>query len=304
MIKRRPIEQKTGHERWLVSYADFITLLFAFFVVMYSVSHVSEEKYRALSETLNAAFSESNIATGQVLDADSNIGNAESLVELAILAETMQERLGAFSVAGTMSMSANENWIELTLSSEVLFGSGSAIPKPEAQSVFTEISDLLAAYDNEIQIVGHTDSVPINTLQHPNNWALSSARAVSIVNYMSFQGIEPQRMSAIAYGEHRPIADNLNEDGRRQNRRVVIRVASHGVRREQNVFSVPLQDGATETTVAEGDELELAPENTVVSAPVSTNLDENHIQPVRLKGGDLLFTTDPDLPRLRELEED
>ncbi len=294
MLKRRPLEQKAGHERWLVSYADFITLLFAFFVVMYSISQVNEEKYRTLAETLNIEFSESGAEIG---GSEENIAGDDRIVELDKLVNSIQERLNEFPVDGRLSMSANENWVELTLSTEMLFASGSVIPKKEAQAIFSDLADMLAPYANEIQIIGHTDDVPINTSEFRNNWSLSSGRAISVVNYLAFEGIAPQRMSAIAYGEYRPIADNTTEDGRRQNRRVVVRIAGHGVETEQNA----LDNSIVNLAVSRDVEVEAEVDQ---ESSVQTVQEEGVIQPVRLKGGDLLFTADPDLPRLRELDEE
>ena len=299
MIRRQNYEMKTNHERWLVSYSDFITLLFAFFVVMYSVSHVSQEKYKTLSETLNAAFSTQNNTPSEPT---ASAQDAE-VAALEDLASAIEEQLDSLPVEGDIQLSANENWVELTLSSELLFASGKAKPNNDARRVFAELADLLAPFSNEIQVSGHTDDIPISNEDYESNWALSSARAIAIVNELAFQGVNPSRLSAAAFGEHRPVADNSTEEGRALNRRVVVRVAS-------NAVDAPAQP--PEDVIGD---LERAPEDSIESVSSANdgertqsaqeNLESPRtVEPVRLKGGDLLFTSDPNLPRLREREEE
>lgn len=319
--RRRESNTKVGHERWLVSYSDFITLLFAFFVVMYSVSQVNESKYRSLTETLSAAFA--NQPQPEALE-----GSQENtLAELNSLSESITNALDGFPVQGQVAMGANENWVELTLSSELLFSSGSAEPSEEALTVFSELATLLEPFDNEIQIVGHTDNVPIRNSEFANNWSLSSARAVAIVDYLSFQGINPDQMSAVAFGEYRPVADNTTAEGRALNRRVVLRISDQSVAAPQrspdqlelNQSADSLQDQDSGAEAAEPNLTNQSLTNpnltnqslTNQSEPKSEQNDEarlgssdSAVQPVRFKGGDLLFTSDPDLPRLRELEEE
>lgn len=298
MIKRRPLENKVGPERWLVSYADFITLLFAFFVVMYSVSQVNENKYKTLSETLSRAFSKSSDqqAQQQTVESTPEISDFESLSE--ILSETMTEH-GLDSVA---TISANEQWLELSLESELLFASGSADPSSEAQLLFVDIATKLKDSGNEIQIAGHTDNVPINNNEFDDNWALSSARALSVLNLLLAGNIDAQRLSAVGYGEFRPIADNQSEVGRRENRRVVLRVGKRAV--EPLISSADASEADSESRAVSPLDQSAIDQSAANENSNAEPSDENRIEPVRLRGGDLLFTSDPELPRLREREEE
>lgn len=302
-------EKSVGEERWLVSYADFITLLFAFFVVMYSVSQVNESKYRSLSETLNAAFANHPSGVGE------NVGQ-QNLADLTDIEQALTEQLSGFPIEGQLRMSANESWVELSLSSEFLFASGSAEANANASGLLSELADVLSGFDNEVQIVGHTDDVPISNAQFSNNWELSSARAVAIVNTLAFQGLDPQRLSATGFGEHRPIADNTTEEGRKRNRRVVIRVGSRAAEPTETEQTDSLE--GAEARLA--DELSPPSQNpldpAIIDEPTNAapGVDEtnggalkplpNGIAPLRLKGGDLLFTSDADLPRTREFEDE
>lgn len=305
MIRRPRIETKINHERWLVSYSDFITLLFAFFVVMYSVSQVSESKYKMLSDTLEQTFSPSaqNVVSDRALQTGANIPNTlvpnitgsnitgPNIIQPDVLAGELEQAFSGLIAAGQLTLSGNEDWVELTVNSEILFKSGSARPGAEAVGIFSEVADILAPFDNAVAVSGHTDNVPISTTEFQNNWQLSSARAVSVVNLLAFGGVNPSRLSAVGYGEYRPIAHNSTVEGRAANRRVVLRVA---------------RDIAPQTPLALDQvvmaEAESRVDQDAAPSPVDEPGDakpEAVIEPVELKNGGLLFTSDPELPQHR-----
>lgn len=303
MIRRSPIETKVNHERWLISYADFITLLFGFFVVMYSISQVNENKYKVLSDTLESTFS--TVVDSGIKDTDSNdiegFNNNSNLAELTELSERLKESLSSLIDDDAVSVFANEEWVEITLNANILFTSGNAELAKDAKKLLTSVADILVPYDNAIAIAGHTDNLPISNTRFQNNWALSSARAVSVVNLMSFQGINPERLSAVGYGEYRPIVSNDTAQGRIQNRRVVLRVG----RDAATTNILPLEhyvnaqhDDTDKGSAQEKITLELPSEKreSVTPRPRPT-ASENAVKPVRLKGGGLLFSRDPNLPR-------
>lgn len=288
-------ETKTGHERWLVSYSDFITLLFGFFVVMYSVSQVSEQKYRALSDTLANVFEghvpvESRI--DDVLDqypldntgSVSGISPKLNLIDTQTLAKDLQELLVHLVEMQDISISATEQWVEIDVDANLLFASASADPSEEAKLIFKQVAGLLAPYDNEIEVAGHTDNLPISTSQFASNWELSAARSVSVVRLLQEQGVAPSRLSAVGFGEFRPVEDNATTQGRTRNRRVVLKVARH----QPSFQQYPLRQNATEVPT------EITPAE---SASVDQAKPDPAIEPVRLKNGGLLFTSDPELPR-------
>ena len=293
MIRRPPLETKINHERWLVSYADFITLLFAFFVVMYSVSHVSESKYRILSQTLDTTFS-GKVAEFNPAEGESDQSNYTA--QLDDIQSELESVLAGILETGDVSLSGNEQWVDIQLNANILFPSGSAEPSDEAKSIFSDIADVLAASDNAIAVGGHTDNVPINTNEFKNNWELSSARAVAIVGFLSYNSVLPERMSAVGYGEYQPIASNETLEGRAKNRRVVLRVSSEAVSLPPQLIEVGLDvvnDGTQESI----------PSSIAETASEQTDQQDNKertrstVQPVKLESGGLLFTSDPDLPR-------
>lgn len=247
MARRRRQDDPINHERWLVSYADFITLLFAFFVVMYSISSVNEGKYKILSDSMEGVFSQSDRSIQPIPIGDERLkGQSHADASDAVAANTPQDPLESIAAQireqfsgllgdGQVHVRANEMWLELELSSSLLFPSGDAIPHQDAFDLLEKISSILAPFDNPIQVEGFTDDLPISTAQYPTNWELSAARAASIVRMLVMDGVEPQRLAAVGYGEFQPIADNIDAVGRARNRRVVLVISRNVDSRRQAV---------------------------------------------------------------------
>lgn len=238
MARRRHHEEHENHERWLVSYADFITLLFAFFVVMYSISSINEGKYKILSDSLTGVFNQPERAVQAIPVGEQRPRTVEperSLVEdepsqtasdsLVSIASSIRDAFGELIQAEQLRVSGNELWIEIELSSSLLFTSGDAIPNAAAFDIVEKIAKILAPYENPIHVEGFTDNLPIQTSQFPTNWELSTARAASIVRMLTMDGVNPGRLAAVGYGEFQPVADNATAEGRGRNRRVVLVVS-------------------------------------------------------------------------------
>lgn len=321
MIRRRtePYETKTGHERWLVSYSDFITLLFAFFVMMYSVSQVSEEKYRVLSTTLASAF-EGRVPVDaqlkarldrQAAGAIAGISPTASSPDTHTIAAQLQKSLVQMANPGDVSIRASAEWVEIEVNASLLFPSASAEPSGEAQRMFQQVAGVLAAVPNAVEVSGHTDDVPIQTARFASNWELSAARASSVVRLLARYGVQPTRLAAVGYGEFRPVASNEDELGRAQNRRVVLKVSRLS---EQVQTPIPMQTfnpsewvfgpapSATETAASERSPFEISPSGAGPSESNDSGVSRKdaegqNIAPVRLDNGGLLFTSDPELPR-------
>jgi chemotaxis protein MotB len=307
--KRRQHNGPENHERWMVSYADFITLLFALFVVMYAVSSVNEGKYRVLSEAMADAFrpvstnskpqwasnesymssdlSVQTVATpvlpyqiapdlrplpiaavapeestesveaacptpeepapelqlqiAMAADAPEPDHQEKAAVENQPAASIAEKPIGQasddpmLSIATRLENSVAElieadlvrirregSWVELEMKNHMLFDSASSIINTDAVPSIRQIATVLRDIPNRIHVEGFTDNIPINTSLYPSNWELSAARAASVVHLLMDEGLAPERMAAVGYGEHRPIADNATEQGRIQNRRVVL----------------------------------------------------------------------------------
>lgn len=244
MRRRTRPEIQLHEERWLISYADFITLLFAFFVVMYSISQVSESKYRVLSATLTEIFNEpkrtlepiqvgelSRNSSAELIKADkvnpiiNQQGAFEKTADLPQLSDQFTEQFADLIDDKVVQVNSNEYWLQLSLNNSILFPLGSVKPSETAYSVLADIAGLLRGFTNPIQVEGYTDNVAVSSTQFPSNWELSTARAASVVKLLVEQGIAPARLAAVGYGEHQPIAENETPAGRAQNRRVVLMIA-------------------------------------------------------------------------------
>lgn len=238
MARRRFEEEPHNHERWMVSYADFITLLFAFFVVMYSISSLNEGKYKILSDSLVGVFNQPDRAIKPIPIGEERPRTTEpkdllhddaaaAQDPLESIMQSMREAFSDLIGANQLTLRGNEMWVEIELNSSLLFPSGDALPNDQAFELLERVARILAPFDNPIRVEGFTDNLPINTEQFPTNWELSAARAGSVVRMLVADGVAPSRLAAVGYGEFQPIADNATPEGRARNRRVVLVVSRH-----------------------------------------------------------------------------
>jgi chemotaxis protein MotB len=220
-------DDDVNHDRWLVSYADFMTLLMAFFVVMYSISQVSEEKYRILTETFNEAFNLSGYSDAQPIRDSSSGNDANDVPEFFTrITEQLDKSFESLIEDEFITVTGDERWLQIELQSAILFGSGGAVLSRPAEAIIGELSAAMLAYNNVIRVEGFTDNVPIKNRLFSSNWELSTARATAVVRLMESQGVEPSRLAAVGYGEHQPVAKNDTEAGRARNRRIVLMVST------------------------------------------------------------------------------
>lgn len=265
MARRKKHEEHENLERWLVSYADFITLLFAFFVVMYSISSVNEGKYRVLSDSMVKAFSNpagiKPIKIGDPIKApiseiDRNNAQASrtqpftpmpppdaakdkekeeqaraeavQAQQLNAVADELDVGLKSMIDKNLIKVNRDKKWVEVEMNTSILYSSGSAAVQEAALPVLRTLAKILKGKSYNIQVEGFTDNVPIKTENFPSNWELSASRAASVVHVFTDEGVAPERMSAIGFGEYRPVADNASEEGRNKNRRVTVVVLPPG----------------------------------------------------------------------------
>ena len=242
--RRKPVP--VSHERWLVSYADFITLLFAFFTTMYAISSVDVRKMNAMVGSMQAAFSSTEAAgaghtgggsagnaappRGREHLAGSGITPAASSVlptvsEQAIRTQ-LESRLGAQLKSGLVNMSVDGRGLVISMREAGSFGTGSAELSATAHEVLREVARTLAQVGNIVRVEGHTDDVPINTDRYRNNFELSTARATHVIAFLIAEGLAGARLSAAGYGEFHPRAGNDSDVNRAQNRRVDLVVLS------------------------------------------------------------------------------
>ena len=254
--KKHEHEDHVNHEAWAIPYGDLVTLLLAFFVVMYATSSVNEGKYKVLSDSLNAAFrgaprtmepipvgdkpakakaddTVAGVKPGQIMKLEAERAaeqkNQQTLADNAALQGHLQQMSDDLETAmqelidqEMIRIQRAPSWVEVEIKADILFPSGSAEIESSAMAVLDRIAVILAARPYPLRIEGHTDTRPIRTSQFPSNWELSAARAARIVRLFETHGIASGRMVVAGMGENRPLADNSTEEGRNRNRRVTI----------------------------------------------------------------------------------
>jgi len=236
-------KNRVSLDRWMISYADFITLLFAFFVVLFAFAKADQKKQTPVSESIDSAFRSLGIFpdasrkpvkdAAPVSGADDaaipmNIVKGEDVLsparvkeDLENLHRELEQRLSNQVATHTVSMKMGRDGLVISLREAGFFSSGSATPKPETLPTLRQIAASLGRTPYDVRIEGHTDNIPIHTAEFDSNWELSAARATRIARiFIDLKAIPPERISAAGYSEYHPAAGNETAEGRAQNRRV------------------------------------------------------------------------------------
>lgn len=242
MARRRKRFEHDNHDRWLISYADFVTLLFAFFVVMYSISSVNEEKYKTFGAALNSAFGQqagtvspaqvgSQQESGILLMVDpqtARLGAQQRKVQerMKNLHAGLSRVMSGLIAQNQVSVNQTKRGVEIDISASTLFGTGEAALQPATLDVLRQVAAVLSKEDLPVEVEGHTDDVPIATVQFPSNWELSSARASSVARLLIDDGVSASRLAVVGRAANQPLAPNDSPENRAKNRRVTIIVVS------------------------------------------------------------------------------
>jgi chemotaxis protein MotB len=250
MARKKRHEEHVNHERWLVSYADFITLLFAFFVTLYAISQVDAKKLGSLVKSMQSAFETRVFDAGsQKLNLTDNGATGveqQKLVEpispLVVHADpsfrkiqaTIRERLVKERFVDKVRFIHDKRGLVISLTEAGFFDSGEAELKGSSLVVLDAIADSVLTLPNQIRIEGHTDTTPIHTSRFPSNWELSTARATYVLSYLTNRfPFKPSRLSVAGYGEYRPVASNATPESRALNRRVDLVILSEAAERQE-----------------------------------------------------------------------
>jgi chemotaxis protein MotB len=218
-------------ERWVISYADLVTLLFGFFIILYATADANEVKMEALSRGLAEAFNvgvTEGDGEGSFFEDGSGIipgrNDAGSLdFDLERIRQLIEERTMQAGREGQVVVSSDEDRITIRLADNLVFPSASADIREQARPLLAIVAAAVNETDNEIRVEGHTDNIPLATEKYPSNWELSSARATAVLRLLTEElGVDPGRAFAAGYGEFRPVASNLTPEGRALNRRADI----------------------------------------------------------------------------------
>jgi chemotaxis protein MotB len=245
MARKKYEEEPDNHDRWLVSYADFITLLFAFFVVMYALSSINEGKYRVLANSLVNAFGGApGIPAAPALKNNTQPvipllpralpsprrRDSEALrrerTHLTDMARDILKVLAPLVDQGKVRVTQTTVGVSVEINASVLFAQGDARLSNESSEALKAVAAVLKSDDHAIRVEGHTDSVPIRTAFFPSNWELSAMRAGSVVRLFVENGIAEERLTAVGHGSTRPVDSNDTVEGRQRNRRVTIMILS------------------------------------------------------------------------------
>ena len=234
MAHRKEEHEEHHDERWLVSYADFITLLMVLFVVLYSMGQVNVEKYKQLAESMRTAFTVGGPA--QVVDSQINQaggtsedGSSKPIVVPGIPEEPTQSEevagqltsmLSSQNLGNEVSVQTNIEGVLISLSERLIFKDGQIDLPPESFQVLDTIVEMLRPIDNKVRLVGHTNNTPSTNPLYPGNWELSLARATSVAKYLINSGIAPERFIISGQGEYAPVFPNDTEEHKAMNARV------------------------------------------------------------------------------------
>ncbi|CUU01580.1 chemotaxis protein MotB [Candidatus Thermokryptus mobilis] len=229
-------EEHENLERWLITYADLITLLLGLFVVLYSMSQIDLNKYQQWISAFSQLFGGGGVLSGGkgllVTPAPQRSGSEAqaSTYQTSSTQQKLEVQINAILSTNIQSrkiiVTTSPEGLTIHLLERLLFESGSAELKPEAKAVLDTIAEILKLLPNKIKIEGHTDDRPIRSARFPSNWHLSVARALNTAYYLMSKGVNPEKISIAGYSEYRPIAPNNSEENRAKNRRVDIVIVS------------------------------------------------------------------------------
>ena len=306
--RRHSVEQDNVH-RWLVSYADYMTLLFALFVVLYAMAMVNEKPFESITESVGRVFqandslpknighgddilnvnsSKTNkklygngildVAGPQLLEGEqtlSNISSSQVGTNLTSLEEELHAALYELVESGYAQLQVDGDWLEIELNSGLLFPSGSSSATKSASNILAVIYDVLGEVTNFVRVRGYTDNQTINTEIFSSNWELSVFRATSILRLLEDFGMNPARMAIEGYGQYYPSADNTTPQGRAKNRKVVVAISKYGLEKSNllNTPTISVKDVEAITKVANVDD------------------EDNEVKIIRLPNGGIRITT-------------
>lgn len=243
MARRSKRPEHDNHDRWMISYADFVTLLFAFFVVMYAISSVNEEKYKTFSNSLSIAFRQPIVVSNGVVEKQpdqsqmlkalvdrrtARLGEQQRKIQerMKNLASGLSEVMAPLINQHTVNINQTKRGVVIDISASTLFRTGEATLQPGSLEVLRQVAAVLGKEDFSIEVEGHSDDIPIATAQFPSNWELSSARASSVARMLIDNGVPSKRLAVVGLASNQPLVPNDSPENRARNRRVIILIMS------------------------------------------------------------------------------
>ncbi len=311
--KRRHAVEHDNIHRWLISYADYMTLMFALFVVLYAMAMVNEKPFESITESVGKVFQANSeesknrghgesilmvntskttkdlygdglkeISGPALFDNETNLSNisdAQVGSNLSSLEEELNSALYDLVESGFAQLQIDGEWLEVELNSGLLFPSGSSSTTKSAQAILAVIYDVIGQSNNFIRVRGYTDNQTINNEIYSSNWELSIFRATAILRGLEGLGLNPARMAIEGYGEYYPSADNSTAEGRARNRKVVIAISKYGLEKEDLIPTATIDKEDVEKN-----------DSDTISSDESIAQSKN-IQVIRLNTGGIRITT-------------
>lgn len=236
-MRKKREEERDNNDRWMISYSDFVTLLFAFFVVMYATSSVNEGKYKTFGYSLSNAFLNKPAPPKAAAPSESKSILQQRQKRMQGIAQDIYSVMSPLVKVGKVRVMQSNLGVTVEINASLLFKSGQATLEPDSVKALLAVAAVLKDDNHAIRVMGYTDNTPINTPSYPSNWELSSARASSVVRLFAENGINPSRMVVEGYAENNPVASNDTPEGRTRNRRVTIMILAAA---PQHVTDIPV----------------------------------------------------------------
>ncbi|ETX10881.1 flagellar motor protein [Marinomonas ushuaiensis DSM 15871] len=246
-VANKPLTQRVqGRDRWLLSYADFMTLLFAFFVALYALSLKNSGNETQLKESLNGVFDAVQKSVKPINIGEPIVGEPKDVevVEVkpipaaiptieedkssavySLLSHIVENQFSGLHASGQISVSESAQWVSLELNSGLLFGQGEYDLTNEAVALLILVANVLNQYPSAVLVEGNTDDLPVNSNRLVSNWHLSSLRSSAVVDELVYRGVNPQMIAPIGFSSEHPRVRNTNEYARQQNRRVILQIS-------------------------------------------------------------------------------
>lgn len=240
--RRRSQSEAPSTERWMVSYADFLTLLFTFFVVLYAISSVESEKFKELSKVLSGMFDQPTSSVQPIRlenifqtlplipNTQPNDYELKPIIDqsdelMAVLWQDLEKSIKEEKIF----LRGTEDWVEIAVNGDVMFASGSAEISEQGEIILVKLAKAFNEFANPINVEGFTDNLVVSdNAPWESNWELSALRAAGVARTLAYHGVLPKRLAAVGYGEYQPVATNDDAEGRQLNRRVLFVIDRSG----------------------------------------------------------------------------
>ncbi|MGE5399249.1 MAG: flagellar motor protein MotB [Ignavibacteriales bacterium] len=210
-------------DRYLITYADLITLLLGLFIILYAISNVDTQKYAKLMSAMGHVFGVNGKAENLLKTDGGQFSIKDKIMPPGNLKKDLQNMIDEKGFNNSIKLEENERGITIHILDEILFPSATADLNDGSKDILRRIAALIKPLKNDIRVEGHTDNIPINSSAYPSNWHLSVSRALNTAYYLIDQeGLSPDKVSIVGYSEYRPVSSNITAEGRRSNRRVDI----------------------------------------------------------------------------------